>query len=237
MTAIEDEHANSAAALGRLRELIRARAGTEVSRLPTERELAERLGLGRRALRRALEVLETEGRIWRQRGKGTFIGARPGEPAGMARMLGGQTNFYEVMEARLRLEPQLAFLAALKANDAEIARMRHLCARIAESEDADGRELWDGALHRQIARATGNRLLVALFDVIDQIRQNDSWTALRERARQSGAYQSYLGQHAAIVEAIAARDPGAAEQAMRRHILTLQHNLILAAEGEASAAE
>jgi DNA-binding FadR family transcriptional regulator len=233
----QDQQPNSAAALGRLRELIRAYAGKGESRLPTERELAENLGLGRRALRRAFEVLEAEGRIWRRQGKGTFIGTRPGEPAEMARALGGQTNFYEVMEARLRLEPQLAFLAALKASDAEVARMRHLCDRIAESDDADGRELWDGALHRQIARATGNRLLLALFDVIDQIRQNDSWTALRERARRSGAYESYLGQHTAIVDAIAARNPGGAEQAMRRHIIALQHNLILAAEGEASAAE
>jgi GntR family transcriptional repressor for pyruvate dehydrogenase complex len=228
---------NSALALGRLRELIRARASGGDGRLPTERELAESLGLGRRAVRRALEVLEAEGRIWRRQGKGTFIGARPGEPAEMARALGGRTNLYEVMEARLRLEPQLAFLAALKASDAEVVRMRHLCARVAESDDADGRELWDGALHRQIARATGNRLLLALFDVVDQIRQSDSWTALRERARRHGGHQQYLAQHAAIVDAIAARDPGAAEQAMRRHIMALQQNLILAAEGEASAAE
>lgn len=228
---------NSALALGRLREVVRTHASHGERRLPTERELAETLGLGRRALRRALDVLEAEGRIWRRQGKGTFIGAPPGQPAEMARALGGQTNFYEVMEARLRLEPQLAFLAALKASDAEVARMRQLCERIVESGDADARELWDGALHRQIARATGNRLMLALFDVVDQIRQNDSWTALRERARRHGGHQQYLAQHTGIVDAIAARDPGAAEQAMRRHIMALQQNLILAAEGDVNAAE
>jgi GntR family transcriptional repressor for pyruvate dehydrogenase complex len=228
---------NSALALGRLREVVRARERSGETRLPTERELAASLGLGRRALRRALEVLEAEGRIWRRQGKGTFVGAAPGEPGEMARALTGQTNFYEVMEARLRVEPQLAFLAALKASDAEVARMRQLCTRVAESSDSDGRELWDGALHRQIARSTGNRLLLALFDVIDQIRQNDSWTALRERARRHGGHQQYLAHHTAIVDAIAARDPGAAEQAMRRHIMTLQQNLLAAAEGEAGAAE
>jgi GntR family transcriptional repressor for pyruvate dehydrogenase complex len=235
---LREEQNNSALALGRLRELIRARSRHGGARLPTERELAASLGLGRRALRRALEVLEAEGRIWRQQGKGTFIGARPGEPGEMARALTGQTNFYEVMEARLRLEPQLAFLAALKASDAEVERMRHLCVRVAESEDSDSRELWDGALHRQIARSTGNRLLLALFDVIDQIRQNDSWTALRERARQHGGHAQYLDHHVAIVDAIASRDPTGAEQAMRRHIVALQQTLLLAAEGgEASAAE
>ena len=72
---------------------------------------------------------------------------------------------------------------------------------------------------------------------VDQIRQSDSWTALRERARRHGGHQQYLAQHTAIVDAIAVRDPGAAEQAMRRHIMALQQNLILAAEGVASAAE
>jgi GntR family transcriptional repressor for pyruvate dehydrogenase complex len=231
------EQNNSALALGRLRALIRARGRHGETRLPTERELVASLGLSRRALRRALEVLEAEGRIWRRQGKGTFIGARPGEPGDMARALTGQTNFYEVMEARLRLEPQLAFLAALKASDAEVERMRHLCVRVAESDDSDGRELWDGALHRQIARSTGNRLLLALFDVIDQIRQNDSWTALRERARRHGGHAQYLDHHVAIVDAIASRDPTSAEQAMRRHIAALQQTLLLAAEGGASAAE
>jgi GntR family transcriptional regulator, transcriptional repressor for pyruvate dehydrogenase complex len=228
---------NSSTALGRLRALIRALAAQGEARLPAERELAAQLGLGRRGVRRALEVLEAEGRIWRQQGKGTFLGARPGEPTEMARALGGQTNFYEVMEARLRLEPQLAFLAAIKASDAEVARMRALCTRIVELEDADARELWDGALHRQIARATGNRLLLGLFDVIDQIRQNDSWTELRERARRGRGTREYCEQHAAIVDAVAARDPGRAEAAMRRHIIALQQNLVLATEGELSAAE
>lgn len=228
---------NSPAALGRLRELVRSLGERGETRLPTERALAERLGLGRRGVRRALEVLEAEGRIWRQQGKGTFIGARPGEPTAMARVLSGETNFFEVMEARLRLEPQLAFLAALKATDTEVAHMRVICARIVESGDADARELWDGALHRQVARSTGNRLLLALFDVIDQIRQNDSWTELRERARRHHDPREYFDHHTAIVEAIAARDPAAAERAMRRHVMALQANLIAAMEETPRAAE
>ena len=231
------EKNNSAAALGRLRELVRALGERGEARLPTERELAERFGLGRRGVRRALEVLEAEGRIWRRQGKGTFTGARPGEPTEMARALGGQTNFCEVMEARLRLEPQLAFLAALKASAVEVDRMRAICAQIEAGEDADARELWDGALHRQIARATGNRLLLALFDVVDQIRQNDAWTELRERSRRVRGTEEYLEQHIAIVDTIAARDPAAAERAMRRHIMSLQANLIAATEGEPYAAE
>lgn len=232
-----DQPQNSAAALDGLRELIRDLTARGERRLPTERVLAKSLGVGRRALRQALEVLETEGRLWRQQGKGTFLGPRPDEPSEMARILSGETNFYDVMEARLRLEPQLAFLAALKASDAQVARMRAICQRIAECEDADACELWDGALHRQIARATGNRLLLGFFDVIEKIHQNETWTVLRARARHRGTRAEYVGHHAVIVDAIAARDPCAAKAAMRRHIVALQQNLILAMEGAQSAAE
>lgn len=228
---------NSATALSLLRDLLRHCETTGEIRLPAERDLADTLGVGRRALRRALDVLETEGRIWRHQGKGTFIGTRPGGTSEIAHVLGSETNFCEVMEARLRLEPQLAFLAALKASDGDVARMRNLCNRLAECVDADARELWDGALHRQIARATGNRLLLGLFDVIDQIRQHDTWTELRESARRRPGSGSTNADHLAIVDAIAARDPRGAEAAMRRHILALQRNLSLAIEGVTRAAE
>lgn len=66
-------------------------------------------------MRRALDVLEEEGRIWRKQGKGTFIGpAAPVEPLALQGLV-QQTNLLEVMEARLQLEPGLARLAALRA--------------------------------------------------------------------------------------------------------------------------
>ena len=68
-------------ALGRLRALLDDSSFEAGQRLPPERELAARIGIGRRALRRALEVLEAEGRIWRHQGKGTFLGSRPAHAA------------------------------------------------------------------------------------------------------------------------------------------------------------
>jgi DNA-binding FadR family transcriptional regulator len=76
---------SSSLALDRLRLLLDEAAPGGDHRLPPERDLAEQLGVGRRALRRALEVLEAEGRIWRHQGKGTFAGPRPVTPDGWAR--------------------------------------------------------------------------------------------------------------------------------------------------------
>ena len=87
-------------------------------------------GVGRREVRRALDVLEEEGRIWRKQGKGTFIGpAAPVEPLALQGLV-QQTNLLEVMEARLQLEPGLARLAALRATRENLALMQRMLERI-----------------------------------------------------------------------------------------------------------
>eukprot|EP00913_Durusdinium_trenchii_P021259 g19972.t1 len=174
---------NSNYALERLRQLIEAGEFANEGRLPTERALTDTLGVSRRAVRRALEVLEAEGLVWRRQGSGTFVGERPEGWSGNIEDIVAGTDFMEIMEVRLRIEPQLAQLAALRAKPADIARMRDLANKIMESSDADSRELWDGALHRQIAQSAGNKLFLSIFDVINRVRQDEAWQAIRERAR------------------------------------------------------
>lgn len=217
---------NSALALDQLRLFIDGAELQPGAKLPTERELSARFGIGRRALRRALEALEAEGRIWRRQGAGTFLG-QPAATALTASTLIANTDFVEIMEVRLRIEPQLAQMAALRARPEEIVRMRDLSIRIAESEDADARELWDGSLHRLIAQAARNTLFLSLFDMVNRIRQDEAWRAIRERARRGrGTRPTTARQHAAIVDAIEARDPAAAFEAMHQHLLLLHEILI-----------
>lgn len=213
-------------ALEELRRLIAAPGWAEGGgRLPTERELSRRLGIGRHALRRALEVLETEGLIWRRQGAGTFIGG----PRAAADSLPSlpHTSYEEVMEARLRLEPQLAQLAALRAGPDDIARMAELNRQCANASDAEGCELWDGAFHRQIALAARNGMLLSLFDILNRVRQDNSWQRTREMARVgSGGNAAVARRHALIVAAIEDRDPVSAGQAMRDHLLDIQFRLL-----------
>lgn len=74
---MDETQGNSNYALERLRALLRSDSLDADGKLPTERALSEVLGVGRRAVRRALEVLEAEGRIWRRQGSGTYAGPRP----------------------------------------------------------------------------------------------------------------------------------------------------------------
>jgi DNA-binding FadR family transcriptional regulator len=214
---------NSSLVLARLRRLV---ATTEAGeRLAAERDLAAEMRVGRRAVRRALEVLEAEGAIWRRQGKGTFVGAEPPRTAPLAQGLAERTNPLEVLQARACLEPPLARLAALRATPQEAARLAGLCARLERERDADALELWDGALHRAIARIADNALLSGLFELVEEVRRDEAWRALRERARSPATAAEYAAQHRAVVEAIARHDPPAAEAAMRAHLAALARNV------------
>ncbi|MFV0475305.1 MAG: FadR/GntR family transcriptional regulator [Pikeienuella sp.] len=211
-------------ALEELRHLIAlpewAREG---GKLPTERALSQRLGIGRHALRRALEVLEAEGLIWRKQGAGTFIGCRREALAEQISAAIPRATCDEAMEVRLRLEPQIAQLAALRADDADVARMTELNRRSIEAADPESRELWDGAFHRQIAVAARNPMFLTLFDIMNRVRQEKSWQIVRDLARRSvGAAASVDRQHREIIAAIDARDPARAGAAMRDHLLDIQ---------------
>ncbi|TCL73479.1 FadR/GntR family transcriptional regulator [Rhizobium sp. BK251] len=218
---------NSNYALEKLRGLLNSGSLEADGKLPTERALSETFGVSRRAIRRALEVLEAEDRIWRRQGSGTFAGPRPDGWSNHVDSIVAGTDLMEIMEVRLRIEPQLAQLAAMRAKAADVERMYELVGKIFDSSDADGRELWDGALHRQIAQCAGNHFFLTIFDVINRVRQDEAWQTIRERARNASRTRTVTyGQHTAIVDAIAARDPARAGEAMRQHLLTLQESLI-----------
>ena len=99
---------SSKMALDALRQMVAQQAAFPQRPLPTERDLAVDFGVSRRAIRRALAVLEAEGHIWRRQGKGTFVGPTPPSAAMSFARLSSRTNFSEVMEARIYLEPALA---------------------------------------------------------------------------------------------------------------------------------
>jgi GntR family transcriptional repressor for pyruvate dehydrogenase complex len=194
-------------------------------RLPTERELSESMGVGRRAVRVAMESLLAEGLIWRKQGKGTFAGQPPDKTQALAAEIVGETNFAEVMDARLCIEPTLAALAARHARPVDIERLRNLAHRTVHATDPDSIELWDGALHRMIARTARNKPLFTAFSMIDEIRGNESWRGLRSKARSLETLKISDTEHHAIIAQIEAGNSDGAQTAMHNHLTTLATNL------------
>ena len=209
---------NAQTALAELRRLIAAGATADGGRLPTERDWAQRLGVGRTVVRAALEVLEEEGLIWRRQGKGTFLGQPPDPHGVIAADIVETVDATAIMEARLCIEPALAALAAERATGADVERLTRLVDHVVSSADGDTAELWDGALHRLIARIAGNPIMLTAFQLVDEVRLRDDWLAMRAHARSAASLAASEQEHRAIVAAIAARDAAGASAAMRAHL-------------------
>jgi GntR family transcriptional repressor for pyruvate dehydrogenase complex len=216
---------NASVARTRIRQMIRQGELTSDGKLPTERELCAQLGISRRSVRRALDALEAEGLVWRQQGRGTFAGQAPDPNGHLAAKIAPDADPLSVMEARLALEPELAALAARRATAEDVARMRALADRASHAQDADAAELWDGSLHRMIARIAGNPILITAFTIINEVRQQLRWQQERQQARSPELVAEYDRQHIRIIDAIDARDEGGARTAMRAHLIALKGNL------------
>ncbi len=221
----QGQFAEATRVLDAIRRMIENHQLPADGRLPTERNLAAELETGRRNVRRALETLEGEGLIWRRQGKGTFAGQPPDPTEALAAEIVSEVDPLVTMEARLCIEPALAELCARRATAEDVARLRHLAERVAFPADAEAAELWDGALHRLIARIGGNRIMLTAFTLIDEVRVGEEWQLKRHRARTPETMALYNGQHRRIIDAIEARDGPRAAAAMREHLAALSSNL------------
>lgn len=218
--------AETESALTQLRAWLANRGTAADPRLPPERELAAMLGVSRGTLRKALAVLESEGLIWRQVGCGTFVGDRPVEPRLDLSEVMRRASPAAVMDARLLLEPELARLAALHATGADLDELALCLGQSRAAADWRTYEYWDNRLHRGIAQATGNGVLLALLDSLNTIRRAITWGRLRRGPQRPAPDHHSFAEHEAIVAAIVERDPRAAAAAMRRHLASVRRHLL-----------
>ncbi len=213
-------------AIARVRALISAGDYAPGDRLPPERELIDRLGMSRTTLRRALEALEREGTIWRHVGKGTFVASHGGPGAtGSIAELSRQLTPVRIMRARLCIEPAIAREAAMNASGEAIIRMKLAKDRAAVATSWADYETHDDLFHRSVAEASDNILLLALFDQLNQVRRAVAWGSVVRQSERPPREHSSFAEHDRIAAAIEARDPAAAQEAMRRHIRSVSARL------------
>lgn len=201
-------------------------------RLPSERDLASAFGVSRPTVREAVIALELDGLVEVKTGSGVYVTARvpkTGSP--------GVTDIgpFELLEARRGIEGEAAALAAQRITDEEIADLETLVAEmehenktdVVMSEDADRR------FHMTIARATQNSAMVAMVEMLWDVR-NRSPQSIRflEHVRAHGV-KPIIHEHTAILDALRKRDPASARSAMRQHLLSVMDGVLKATEVEA----
>lgn len=187
-------------------------------KLPSERELAEMLGVSRSSIRDAIRSLELVGIVEPRQGAGTIVREISAEqlvnPLSNA-LVRQQQMVAELLDFRKMLEPPLAARATAHASAEEVAEMEEILARqeqkLAEGELAIGE---DSEFHYAIALASGNSVVLKVIDIL-----MDLLRATRERTLQvEGRPPKSLAGHRKILAAIKKHDAEAAKAAMRRHI-------------------
>ncbi|HEX7300070.1 MAG TPA: FadR/GntR family transcriptional regulator [Solirubrobacteraceae bacterium] len=192
------------------------------TRLPSERELAEQLGISRSTLRQAITTLVQSGHLTSIRGRsgGTFVVQEPplaeGSPAGPVR-----DDWHEVLDLREAIEVGAATLAAERAGEEDVARMRDCVARMAASREFDDYRRADIRFHIAIAQASGVPRLVALMTEV----QAELSELIAYIAHPPQVLDHSNTDHARMIDAITRRDAARTVRIVRRHLEGTVHIL------------
>lgn len=195
-------------------------------RIPSERQLAEQLGVGRSVVREALKSLTLLGLLEVRQGDGTFLRAGTSDLLPQAIEWGlmlGEKRTLDLVEARFYLEPILAGLAAERRTEDALEDLRqHLATMAGAGDDAKRFVAADVAFHIGIAQAAQNS---ALSDMLTSVRSLLQVWIARVIDSASDFGPSYL-EHVPVLEAVERGDPEAARDAMREHMVNANGRLI-----------
>ncbi|WP_328912294.1 MULTISPECIES: FadR/GntR family transcriptional regulator [unclassified Streptomyces] len=208
----------SAEAVAGIQDLIRNGQLKAGERLPTERELAEALGLSRPTVREAVQALAAMNILDVRHGTGIFVAsldlATLLAPLWFALEL-TEPAFDQLYEVRIMLEPYAAQLAAARATDEDLARIQEALQPLCETGlDRESRLSADVTLHRSIIEASHNDLLIGVIASLTVLARKSRELTVELPGREARA----VDEHRALVDAIVRKDPEAARQAMQHHL-------------------
>jgi DNA-binding FadR family transcriptional regulator len=198
-------------------------------RIPTERELSDQFGISRSTVRRVLGGLKDKRLITQTVGSGTYVSERVHEALSdiaASTPITLSTSPAELMSARLVLEPAIVELVTSHATAADFARMDECCRQAEAAATTEEFEHWDGLLHETIAAAAHNGFIAGVFRLMNQVRAQAEWGALKRRSATPARRLEYQAEHRALVAALRDRDTAAAREHCLAHLLHVRRNLL-----------
>lgn len=191
-------------------------------KLPPERELAEQFQVSRSAVREAVKTLQKKGLVEVLPGRGTFVTNAISKATSeslelMMRMTTGiERGFSELFELRNTLEPDMAFLAAMRATAEDIGSMTKAVETMdASMNDMDAYIAADNLFHQALAKATHNTLFASLLEPIMGLLTEQRKSNFLAGVQSPQRAQHY---HKKILNAITQHNPDKAKKAMRSHL-------------------
>lgn len=187
--------------------------------LPAERELAQRFGVSRTAVREAVKALREKGLVEAYSGRGTFItdGTTQAVRQSLDLMvkIGQPEGSTHLAEVRAILEPEIAALAASRIQDTELATMREAVAVMDRAgQDPDAYIEADLDFHLALAEGAANPLILSLLDSIVGLLREQRLRIFRV----PGGPERGQVHHKRILDAVERHDPDDSRRAMRSHL-------------------
>ena len=187
-------------------------------RLPAERELCQRLGVGRASLREALKALEIMGMIEIRLGDGTFVRNRSeffSRPLLWAIMGSDSEGVGELVEARRLMEVEIAGLAAERATPEDIKTLESITNEM-ENAVGDPEAFLEADLgfHLALGAAAHNRILINALQLIRNLMSQ--W--IQNAISQEGIAAYVVKQHREILFAVLQKNQSSARAAMQGHL-------------------
>jgi GntR family transcriptional regulator, transcriptional repressor for pyruvate dehydrogenase complex len=207
----------SVIAAKRLREMIIEKGMKSGDRLPSESELGEMFGVSRSTVREAIKLLTAENVVEIKRGRGTFVTVQPGvskDPLGLE--FANQKKLLDnLMETRMMIEPQIAYLAAQRAKQENIDKLAQIIEKIQAAGSNKGNHTpYDVAFHKAIAECTQNDVLYRILPIICESIQEGYF----KTANVPGSYERAIQSHFNIYQAIVNKDPETAKNETEKHL-------------------
>ncbi|WP_259792214.1 FadR/GntR family transcriptional regulator [Aliiroseovarius crassostreae] len=208
----------------------------EGRKLPSERELAEAMGVSRPKLREALQTLEDRGLVHVRHGEGTFIATLSGRamsPAMLALYARHGSAFYDYLEYRSEQEAFASRLAAERATSSDKERLKDIMNDLQsawETGDAEASSEADLALHVAVVDASQNTTLIHMMSSIYDLTRQGIFYNRKFLRTMDGSGRMLLDQHREIVHSILDGDPDRAEKAARDHLKFVETSFRLGQE-------
>ncbi|RRN65190.1 FadR/GntR family transcriptional regulator [Caulobacter sp. 602-1] len=208
-------------------ELIESGEFAPGSRLPGERELAERLGVSRVTVREAEIALEAQGYIAVKTGSGVYV--RPRRPADLSPLT--EVDAFELTTVRAVVEAESAALAALNMTPEAMVLLEDTMRVMAGNDEAA--EEADERFHLLIAESSGSPIIEHFVRTLWRMRNEAPRVVQVYSNVCKSGFEDRIEEHRAVYDAIRNRDPNAARLAMREHFSRLFEAMLAAEETEA----
>jgi len=218
---------NAAEVVSALRRDIADSKYLQNERLPPERDLSDEFGVARGTLREALRQLEEMSYVERRAGSGTYVTFNDNAPPKVTEA----TRPLELVDARFALEPHICRLAVLHATERDLVRAEKLILKMEGWDgNSDAFAEADEAFHFMLAEVTRNPLLIWMTQKVADVRNHAQWAQMRSLTLSNTMIEGYNREHRAILDAIRAREPERAAQAMKDHLAAARDSLMKAAQ-------